>query len=166
MTRILNKNIPIITKKESNFQYIEFVKSDIAIRWGIDNTPNDEQWECIEALTQHILQPVRDNFGRLRITSGFRSPELCIKIKSAITSNHTRGQAADIETPDGEIKLFDIFEWIHDNCEFRELIAEFFPNGWIHVAYREGANNKTIRLKDKNHHYLRCDIDYIRKIYG
>jgi len=166
MLRNLSDNIPIIIKRESNFLYNELIKSATAIRYGIDNTPNEQEWKCLEALTQNILQPVRDKFGRLRITSGFRTKELCLKVGSSVTSNHARGQAGDIETVDIKIKLFTVFEWIHNNCEFRELIAEFFPHGWIHVAYREGANNKQVKLKDKNHNYKVCNLEYIKKLYG
>ena len=166
MSRILNSNIPIVTRTDSNFTYNEMVKSDTAIRYGIDNNPTDEQWECVEDLVQHVLQPVRLQFGRLRITSGFRNKGLCVKIGSSTSSNHVRGQAADIEPIDTSIRLYDVMEWIHDNCEFRELIAEYFPNGWIHVAYREGANNRQIKLKDNKHDYYRCDLDFIKRIYG
>ena len=153
-----------IIKIDSNFTYEEFTKSDVAIRFAIDNTPNDEQLKNIEILTSKILQPIRNKFGKIRITSGFRSPELCRKIGSSIHSNHTRGEAADIE-PIENIKLFTILEWIHFNLDYRELIAENFPNGWIHVAYREGDNNKQLKLKDSRHHYSIETIDYIRKIY-
>jgi len=158
--------IQIVKTTASNFTYKEMMHSATAIRYGINNTPNDEQWDCIEDLVQYILQPVRLQFGSIKITSGFRTKELCVKIGSSTSSNHARGQAADIEPVNTSIKLYDVMEWIYHNCEFREIIAEYFPNGWIHVAYREGANNRQIKLKDKDHHYHRCDLDYIKSIYG
>ena len=91
---------------------------------------------------------------------------MCLKVNSSSTSNHTRGQAGDIEPYDPSIKLFDVLEWIYFNCEFRELIAEYFPDGWIHIAYREGGNSKTLKLKDSNHNYARVDIAYVKSIYG
>jgi len=148
-----------------NFRYREFVRSDTATRLGIDNTPNESQWQCIEKVASNIMQPVREHFGRMKITSGFRSVDLCLAIGSKSTSNHTKGQAVDFE-PFGNIKLFDILEWICYNLEYRELIGEFLPGGWIHVAYREGANTKTLKLKDNNHHYKHVDLEYIRGIYG
>lgn len=167
--RNLNNKIQIeeiiVKKTNSNFTYNELVRSATAARLGIKNIPTEEQWQCIEILVANVLQPIRNVFGGLRITSGFRSPLLCIALRSSETSNHTKGQAADIEPISTTIRLIDMMNWIYDNLEFRELIAEHFPNGWIHVAFREGANNRQIKLKDKKHNYYRCDMEYINGIY-
>jgi zinc D-Ala-D-Ala carboxypeptidase len=149
-----------------NFSYGELVKSDTALRLGIENIPNEEQWKCIEKLAVNILQPVREKFGRIRITSGFRCVELCEKIGSNKNSNHTKGQAADFEPFRTSLLLFEVLKWIHDKLDYRELIAEFFPDGWIHAAYREVGNEKILKLKDKDHNYSIVDLDYIKKIYG
>jgi len=149
-----------------NFKYGEFTKSSTALRYGIKNEPNEEQWKCIELVAQKILQPVRDHFGPIRITSGFRSVELCIKVGSNAKSNHARGQAVDFEPYDSNIKLSTILIWIHDNLDYRELIAEYFPDGWIHCAYRENGNVKTLKLKDDNHDYEIVSIDKIKQLYG
>ena len=63
-----------------NFSLLELTKSDTAIRKGIDNNPNADQIEKLKALCENILQPVRDHFGRVKVTSGFRSVELCMAI--------------------------------------------------------------------------------------
>jgi hypothetical protein len=157
----LKKQIP----GAPNFTYGEVLRSDTASRLGIENIPNDEQLKCIELVCVNILQPVRSKFGPIRITSGFRSPELCLKIGSTTTSNHTRGQAVDFEPYDTNTKLYTIFKWIYNNCKFRELIAEFFPDGWVHAAYRKGGNDRIIKLKDKQHNYQRVDLQYIESIY-
>ena len=60
-----------------NFTLEELTKSDTAIRKGINNNPNPEQIEKLKTLCEKILQPVRDHFGRVKVTSGFRSPILC-----------------------------------------------------------------------------------------
>ena len=60
-----------------NFSLQELIKSDTAIRKGIDNNPNADQIEKLKLLCENILQPVRDHFGRVKVTSGFRSSELC-----------------------------------------------------------------------------------------
>ena len=56
-----------------NFTLSELTKSDTAIRKGINNNPSPEQIEKLKLLCENILQPVRDHFGRVKITSGFRS---------------------------------------------------------------------------------------------
>ena len=56
-----------------NFTLLELIKSDTAIRRGIDNNPNADQIEKLKGLCENILQPVRDHFGRVKVTSGYRS---------------------------------------------------------------------------------------------
>jgi hypothetical protein len=149
-----------------NFSFLELIKSDTAIRLGMNNIPKDDNiWKNLKNLAVNCLQPIRDNFGPIKINSGYRSPELCIRIGSSVNSNHTKGEAADIEPFNDNIKLIDILNWIYKNLEFRELIAEYFLEGWIHIAYRENGNDKILKLKDKNHNYAKVTIDYINKLY-
>jgi len=149
-----------------NFKYGEFIKSDVATRFGIINMPSDEEWEKIELLAVMVLQPVRNHFGRIRITSGFRSKKLNKTIGGSETSNHCRGEASDIEPLEEEVTLLDIIKWIYNNLEFRTLILEFPPDGWVHVDYRENSNIKRLRLKDKDHNYKDVTIEYLEKLYG
>ena len=121
-----------------NFTLSELTKSDTAIRRGINNNPNAEQIEKLKVLCEKILQPVRDHFGRVKVTSGFRSEALCVKIGSSVNSQHAKAEAADFEcmgTDNAELA-----DWIYDNLEFDQLILEFYdpsePNsGWIHCSY-------------------------------
>jgi zinc D-Ala-D-Ala carboxypeptidase len=71
-----------------NFTLQELTKSDTAVRLGVDNNPNANQIEKLKLLCENILQPVRDHFGPVTITSGFRSPALCVKIGSSINSHN------------------------------------------------------------------------------
>jgi len=160
--RDLNAKLP----GAESFTYKEFVRSQTALRKGIKNAPTEEEWVCLELLAKEVLQPIRDKFGRIRITSGFRSVELCESVGSNSRSNHARGQAADIEPLVGGVSLFDVLEFVHVNLEYRELIAEFFPVGWCHLAYRDGANNRQLKLKDVNHNYEIVSIDCVRGLYG
>ena len=103
-----------------NFSLSELTKSDTAIRMDINNNPSAEQIEKLKALCENILQPVRDHFGRVKITSGFRSVDLCLAIKSSANA--------------------DLADWIYKNLEPDQLILEFYtpgePNsGWIHCSW-------------------------------
>lgn len=149
-----------------NFRYREFIKSDTAIRKGIDNTPTEKEWENIEKIAVNVLQPARKAKGRIRITSGYRSPALNKAIKGSKRSLHCYGNAVDIEPLRGSVSLLDLFEWIHNNCEFRELIAEFFPEGWIHIGYVEEDNYRKVKLKDKDHDYRLVSLDRIKNLYN
>ena len=121
-----------------NFTLQELIKSDTAIRRGINNNPNAEQIEKLKALCENILQPVRDHFGRVKITSGYRSPELCAAIGSSVNSQHAKAEAADFECIG--VDNAELFDWIKSNLEPDQLILEFYtpgePNsGWIHCSY-------------------------------
>ena len=62
-----------------NFSLQELTKSDTAIRKGIDNEPNADQIDKLKALCENILQPVRDQFGRVKVTSGLSGqPRTCV----------------------------------------------------------------------------------------
>ena len=121
-----------------NFSLQELIKSDTAIRKGIDNNPNADQIEKLKALCENILQPVRDHFGRVKVTSGYRSPELCSAIGSSVNSQHAKAEAADFECIG--VDNAELADWIHTNLEYDQLILEFYtpgePNsGWIHCSY-------------------------------
>ena len=161
------RNICLTDTITENFSFGELIRSDTALKLNIDNTPpNDRIWKNLELLTINCLQLIRDRFGALRVTSGYRSPELCVAIGSSINSNHTRGQSADIKPCNSKIKLIDILNYIYINISFRELILEYPPRGWIHVTYREGGNTNTLKLKDKKHNYTRVTIDYVNELYN
>mgnify|MGYP000657453985 CR=1 FL=1 len=81
-----------------NFSLNELTKSQTATRKGINNTPNDNEKENLKALSINILQKIRNHYERpVRVTSGYRSTELCVAIGSSAKSQHAKGQAADFE---------------------------------------------------------------------
>ena len=89
-------------------------------------------------MCENILQPVRDHFGRVKITSGYRSPELCAAIGSSVNSQHAKAEAADFECIG--VDNAELFDWIKANLTPDQLILEFYtpgePNsGWIHCSW-------------------------------
>ena len=128
-----------------NFSLQELIKSDTAIRKGINNNPNAEQIEKLKGLCENILQPVRDHFGRVKITSGYRSVELCEAIGSKTTSQHAKGEAADFEMFGVDNK--ELAKYIKNNLVFDQLILEFYnpddpSSGWVHCSYSKEENRK------------------------
>jgi hypothetical protein len=123
----------------ANFSLKELIKSDTATRLGLDNTPDEATIESLKLLCENVLQPVREHFGKsVTVNSGYRSPESNAAVGGSKTSDHCKGQAADIEI-DG-ISNPDLAHWIMDNCDYTQLILEFYtqgqPNsGWVHVSY-------------------------------
>lgn len=138
-------------KLSENFNMVEFTKSQTAERRNIKNIPGPAEIAALQSLVTEVLQPVRDHFKRpMSINSGYRSPELNAAIGGARTSQHTKGQAADIEIPG--VANYDLAVWIAENLDFDQLILEFYdpaegPNsGWVHVSYVDKGSNRKQRL--------------------
>ena len=129
-----------------NFSLNELTKSQTATRKGIDNKPTSEQVENLKALSINILQKIRNHYERpVRVTSGYRSPDLCVAIGSSVKSQHAKGEAADFEITG--IDNFDLAIWISKYLEFDQLISEFYTNqhpdsGWVHCSYKSEGNRK------------------------
>lgn len=82
-----------------NFSYREFEESETAKAQGITNVISSfEIRDAIRELTNTVLQPLRDAWGQpLHINSGYRCPKLNAAVGGAATSQHTKGEAADIK---------------------------------------------------------------------
>jgi len=142
-----------------NFTLLELTKSQTAERKGIPNQPTDEHIEAMTELCHKILQPVRDEFGPVTVTSGYRSPELCLAIGSSIDSQHAKGQAADFEV--FGTSNMEVAEWIADNLEFDQLILECYTggnSGWIHCSYAPEPRGEKLTY-DKANGYRHGLID-------
>ena len=133
-------------KLTSNFSLSELTKSQTAERKGIDNTPSTEHQENLKLLCESVLQPVRDHFGKVvTISSGYRSPELCVAIGSSTKSQHARGESADFEIFGLSNKV--LADYIDQNLHYDQLILEYWnesdPNsGWVHCSFSAGNNRK------------------------
>ena len=138
-------------KLTNNFSLSEMIKSQTAERKGINNNPNEDNIENLQRLCEHILQPVRDHYGKVvSVSSGFRSPELCVAIGSSINSQHASGQAADFEIYGVSNK--ELADYIADNLDFDQLILEYWkpeePNsGWVHCSYKGADSNRKEYLR-------------------
>lgn len=85
-----------------DFSYREFEASSVAERRGICNVITGfEVRDAVKELAETVLQPLRDRVGRpLRVNSGYRCPELNRAVGGVPSSQHVRGEAADIDAPD------------------------------------------------------------------
>lgn len=124
-----------------HFTVQELIRSEAAIRYGIDNVPSAEVLENLRMLADR-LERVRDVLGApVRITSGYRSPELNARIKGSKTSKHMLGLAADIECPGwgNPKRVFEKLAANRDTLQFDQLILEFPPDGWVHFGIAESG---------------------------
>ena len=131
-----------------NFTLSEMTKSETALRLSLPNDPEPEHLENMKALAEKVLQPVRDHFARgVKVNSAYRHPDVNRAVGGSTTSDHCRGMAADIEIPG--VPNAELAQWIADNCDFRQLILEFYTpgipdTGWVHVSYNPADNKKQI----------------------
>lgn len=122
-----------------NFTLSEMTKSETALRKGLNNLPTQDVISALQTLAVNVLQPVRDHYGRsVTVTSGYRSPEVNVAVGGSRTSDHCKGQAADIEIVG--IANADLAKYIEDKLQFTQLILEFYTqgipdSGWVHVSY-------------------------------
>jgi predicted nuclease of predicted toxin-antitoxin system len=129
-----------------SFTLNELTKSQEATRLGIENIPNEEHIENLKILCEKILQPLRDYYGMpVSISSGYRSVALCEAVGSSAKSQHTKGQAADLEIFGLANK--EVSDFIVQNLDYDQCILEFWnenePNsGWIHCSYSSSGNRK------------------------
>lgn len=121
----------------------EFERSETAINRGIDNSMNEWEIERAKLVCENCFEPIREHLGQpIRINSGFRSGALNRAIGGATTSQHSLGEAIDLDLHDR-----DLFEWIIDNVEFDQLIFEGGTTDradWFHISYRKGRLRKQV----------------------
>jgi hypothetical protein len=122
-----------------NFTLSELTKSETALRRGLNNEPTQEIISALQLLAVNVLQPVRDHYAKgVKVNSGYRSPEVNAAVGGSRTSDHCKGQAADIEIPG--VANAELAEYIKERLQFTQLILEFYTqgvpdSGWVHVSY-------------------------------
>ncbi|MBI5562767.1 MAG: hypothetical protein HY894_07965, partial [Deltaproteobacteria bacterium] len=77
---------------------------------GVVNIPGEAEKEKLLCLATYILQPIRERWGGLIVTSGFRCPALNAQVGGVAASQHVKGEAADFIAHDAS--LDDVFKWI------------------------------------------------------
>lgn len=153
-------------KISPHLSYHEVIKSETALRQGINNEPTDEHLDNIQRIATLIFEPLREIVSSergvstpLRLTSCYRSPALNKAIGGSATSDHCFGRAMDIDI-DGmynkdDLINADLFYIIEEELAFDQLIWEFGDDdnpSWVHVGYRSRSENRAqiLRAKSKN----------------
>ena len=125
------------------FTIDELSRSVEGARLKIRNIPGTTEQARLKTLVENVLDPARERFGKpIKVNSGYRSYKLNKQIGGAITSQHLRGEAADITagSKDENRKLFEILR----TMDFDQLINEH-DFAWVHVSYKD---------KDRNRHQI------------
>ena len=127
------------------FSISELTHSDTAVSLGIDNTPTPSAVPLMVELIDRVLDPIREHWGLpIRVTSGYRCPELNEEVGGVEESYHVDGCAADITA----LGISEEHRR-HRNIELMSLIRTMHLTGkialtecyagpdykYIHVAY-------------------------------
>lgn len=135
------------------FTLEELTKSNTALSYGIDNTPPERFVPNLHRLMDY-LDKVREAYGEpMRVSSGYRSPQLNSLVGGSSTSQHKQGLAADLIVPD----LDRLFGVIRKLGGFDQLIDER-PKGrgrWVHVSIApEGGKPRGKVMRYDGRHYV------------
>lgn len=130
-------------KLSEHFTLEELVKTNT----GLKNEPTPTAKVSLIMLVQNVLEPARLSYGEpIKVTSGFRSPSVNKAIGGATSSQHCKGEAADLFCDDNA-KLFEI---IKNEFVFDQLIWEGGNNiqpSWVHVSYKtQGNRSEVLRM--------------------
>ena len=128
----------------ANFYLDEFTLSQTAARHGIDMEPPADVVENLRRLCVDVLQPLRDELGKsIVITSGYRPPLLNERIGGSATSQHPRGEAADIRAI-GATPIEVAVAANNLNLPFHQLIHEF--RSWVHISVAPAGAEPKLQL--------------------
>ena len=163
----LKKPVKLYNGKDSSFNLYDFFYDSNILTNNINNIPsNPEICKNIKAIVNNILQPIFNNFGPIKIISAYRSVELSKFLNTNIKSSHSLGQGVDFILLNKRIDNITLLNYIVDRLKFKEIIAEHFPNGWIHITYDSKTFNNRIKLKDASHDYVDISLNEINKLYN
>ena len=133
-------------KISNHISYKESIKSNTAIRKGIDNIPGQYELTNMQIIAEKIFEPLRNWVGGpIAINSFYRSKELNSIIGGSSKSQHCEGRAIDLDDTYGYKTNAEMFNYIKDNLNFDQLIWEFGNKenpDWVHVSYVSEEQNR------------------------
>ena len=126
------------------FQIQDLIKSNTASASGINNMPNQAAMQNLQYLLNNVINPISNNFPYpIRISSGYRSPQLNSAVRGAQNSQHMLGQAADITTGNRQSNQ-QLFNWIiNSGINFDQIIDEKGYQ-WVHVSFNPNGCRKSV----------------------
>ena len=134
----------------ANFTLAELVQSSTAEQLKINNNPPTiVRVHLTEMIT--LLECIRTEWGKycerhkienpaIRVTSGYRSPELNKAVGGVKNSAHVEGYAADLQPVNGKQAEFERFMangFSKMGYSYDQIIVERSKTSrWVHVAYK------------------------------
>ena len=142
-----------------HFTISEMLHSDTAVRRRLWNGAGRAEEEALRALVDAVLDPLREAWGRpIAVTSGYRCKRLNQMVGGAPTSQHMRGEAADVTAGSAGANRELARLAVRLGLPFGQLINE---NGysWVHISHSATSTNKRQILKFANGKYTSITYD-------
>lgn len=133
-------------KITENFRLGEFVKTST----GLFNYPDETALANIEYMAKNVLQPLRNIFGAIKITSGYRSTAVNEAVGGVGSSKHLNGKAVDIKPLEAEFE--DVFNYLQSsNIPVSKVIWEKKGSAeWLHIEAEKGVSNAVFLTAEYN----------------
>ncbi|MDR2809126.1 MAG: peptidase M15 [Tannerellaceae bacterium] len=128
-----------------HFDWEEMIYSETAEKQAIRNMPDDESRRSVEALVKRTLEPLRQAYGApVRISSGYRCPELNTRVGGKPSSQHTKGEAADCTAGD-ILQLLGVL--LAHKIPFDQAIL-YRKRNFLHLSLRKEWNRGQVIIHD------------------
>lgn len=140
-----------------NFTLEELIATSFS---GDRNIPDDKAKEKLFYTAQFLLQPIRDEFGLIIVTSGYRSGPVNTWAGGKVTSQHCFGEADDFQPKEANIDV--VFDWIVEvsGIAFGQVILESKKGKdgklrrWIHISLPRLDKPNAVALVFSNGKYV------------
>jgi zinc D-Ala-D-Ala carboxypeptidase len=134
-----------------HFQLHEFLYSRTAVRNRIPNEPTHKNIKNLALLCTRALEPIRERFGPIIVTSGLRVTALNTAVGGSRTSAHRTGLAADIQGVRSNATFRAIMTFLASNSSrggpwYDQAIYE---GPHIHIGIRETIQDNRMQLLTK-----------------
>jgi len=142
-----------MTMLSPHFSLDEFIKSDTAERYKLDNTPTPEVQARLQR-TAELMEGVRELMGgrSIHINSGYRGPEVNKAVGGVDSSAHTQGWAVDFLCPDFG-SPYEVSCKIRDSgLLFDQLIHEY--GRWTHLSFAPTMRRQALSIASAAQGYV------------
>jgi hypothetical protein len=106
---------------------------------------SEEEIVCnLKSLCENILEPLKKEYPKIQINSGFRGTP---SIPGGKISQHEKGEAVDIQIPKMKPKKYlEVAEFIIKNLPFDQLIFEHGKSIWLHISHKRQESGRKQQL--------------------